>query len=156
MWHPLKCDLSANARPNSTAERCGTHLNATCQPMPDRIPRGKWWIDPHLVCQGDNFTCNIISVTQYDYKNTMINPKVRMYIANPKIQYKYSNNNYIPELLTVNSCWNGVNILASHKCSTSVMYHLSHWGGTSRTTFQQTNQIPHQPSTTWLIQPCWI
>ena len=75
--------------------------------------------------------------------------------ANPKIQYNYSNNNYIPELLTVNSCWNvvslarplffllhwvgkckrkniglanetswnGVNILASHKCGTSVMYH---------------------------------
>ena len=50
----------------------------------------------------------------YDYKNTTINPK---------IQYNYSNNNYIPELFTANSCWNGVNILASHKCGTLVMYH---------------------------------
>ena len=32
-------------------------------------------------------------------------------IANPKIQYNYSNNNCIPELFTANSCWNGVNIL---------------------------------------------
>ena len=30
---------------------------------------------------------------------------------------------YIPELLIVNSCWNGVNILASHKCGTLVTYH---------------------------------
>ena len=43
-------------------------------------------------------------------------------IANPKLQYNYSNNNYIPELLTVNSCCNDVNILASHKCGTLVMY----------------------------------
>ena len=62
--------------------------------------------------------CSIIPVPQDDYKNTMSNPK-----ANPKIQHNYSNNNYIPELLTVNSCWNGVNILASHKCGTSLMYH---------------------------------
>ena len=44
--------------------------------------------------------CSIISVTQYDYKNTILNPK---YIANLKIQYNYSNNHYIPELLKVNS-----------------------------------------------------
>ena len=35
-----------------------------------------------------DFPLSIISVTQYDYKNTMINPK---YIANPKVQYNYSN-----------------------------------------------------------------
>ena len=58
--------------------------------------------------------CSIISVTQYNYKNTMINPKIHC---------NYSNNNYITELLTVNSCWNGVNILASHKCGILVMYH---------------------------------
>ena len=65
-------------------------------------------------------TVILCAATQYDYKNTMINPKC---IANPKIQYIYSNNNYIPELFTVNPCWNGVNILASHKCGTLIMYH---------------------------------
>ena len=43
-------------------------------------------------------------------------------IANPKLQYNYNNNNYIVELLTVNSCWNGVNILVSHKCRTLVTH----------------------------------
>ena len=42
-------------------------------------------------------------------------------MLNPKIQYNYSNNNYIPELLMVNSHWNGVNILANYKCGTQVM-----------------------------------
>ena len=41
----------------------------------------------------------------------MLSPK---YTANPKIKYNYSKNNYIPELLTVKSYWNGVNMLASH------------------------------------------
>ena len=35
------------------------------------------------------------------------------------MQYNYSNNNYIPELLTVNSCWNGGNILLA----TSVVHY---------------------------------
>ena len=64
-------------------------------------------IDPHLACYREII---LHVATQYDYKNTMIK-----YIANPKIQYNYSNNNCIPELFTVNPCWNGVNILASHK-----------------------------------------
>ena len=53
-----------------------------------------------------------ISYTIIWLQNTMLNPK---YTANSKIQYNYNNNNCIPELLTVNSCWNCVNILASHK-----------------------------------------
>ena len=54
----------------------------------------------------------LILVTQYDYKNTMLNPKVH---CKSKNTIQYSKNNYIPELLTVNSCWNGVNILVNHK-----------------------------------------
>ena len=45
-----------------------------------------------------------------------------MFTKIPKIQYNYSNNNYIPELLMAYSVvfdgeflWNGVNILANHK-----------------------------------------
>ena len=53
---------------------------------------------------------------QYDYKNTMLNPKIHCK------SYNYSNNNYIPELLMVNSCWNGVNKLANHKCGTYISY----------------------------------
>ena len=52
--------------------------------------------------------------------NTKYHDKSKNNIANPRLQYNYSNNNYIPELFTVNSCWNGVNILASHKCGTLV------------------------------------
>ena len=44
--------------------------------------------------------CSIISLIQYDYKNTMLNPK---YIINPKMQYNHSNDNYIPALLMVYS-----------------------------------------------------
>ena len=53
--------------------------------------------------------------------NTMINPKIHCKSKNNTITAKIIS--YIPELLTVNSCWNGVNILASHKCGTLVMYH---------------------------------
>ena len=37
-----------------------------------------------------------LEFTQYDYKNTIL---IQKYSVNPKIQYNYSNNNYIPELL---------------------------------------------------------
>ena len=82
----------------SSAERCGTHWNATCQPKPDQIPHGKQSIDP---------------ATQYDYKNTMINPQIHCKSKNKntiQLQQKY-----------------GVNILASHKCGTLVMYHCQLW-----------------------------
>ena len=63
--------------------------------------------------------------TQYDYKNTILNQKMHCKSKNTlqTQKYNYSKSIYIQELLTANSCWNGVNILASHKCGTSVMYH---------------------------------
>ena len=40
--------------------------------------------------------CSIISLTEHDYKNTIL---IQNYTVNPKIQYNYSNKIYIPELL---------------------------------------------------------
>ena len=76
MWRPPKCDLSAKAR-----------LNSTWQTI-DRSPFGLLYREIILR-----------AATQYDYKNTVINPKMH---CKSKKQYNYSNNNYIPELFKVN------------------------------------------------------
>ena len=60
-----------------------------CQSIPEQIPHNRQLINPYLAYQGQNSICSIILLTQY-IKNTMLNPK---------LQYNYSNNNYIPELL---------------------------------------------------------
>ena len=56
-------------------------------------------------------------------KNTMLNPKIH---SKSIIQHNYSSTNYIPELLMANSVvvnsWNGVDILANHKCGAYISY----------------------------------
>ena len=61
-------------------------LNSTCQTI-HKFPLG---------LLGTNFICKIISLRQYDYKNTILNPKI---LYKSKTQYNYNNKNYIPELL---------------------------------------------------------
>ena len=45
--------------------------------MPNQILHGRQWIGPYLACKlRHNFVCSIISVTQYDDKNTIFNSKM--------------------------------------------------------------------------------
>ena len=63
--------------------------------LPLKISR--FTVDPYLACCRQNSICNIISLTQHDYKNTILNPKIHCKFKNT------SGNNYIPEFLTANS-----------------------------------------------------
>ena len=81
---------------------------------------------PYLTYQGQNSICScssIISLTQYDYKNTMLNSKIH---CKSKNMY----NTIIATLITFQSCWWHIllNVLLNYMCGTAVMYHsLSLW-----------------------------
>ena len=82
-----------------------TEMRLVSQSQTEFCVANNQYVDPHLQIW---LAKEIIlhAAIQYDYKKCHDKS-----IANPKLQYNYSNNNYIAELLRVNSCWNGVNIL---------------------------------------------